>query len=200
MKKKPQQMQENPESKSGRGGLIVVCGPPFSGKSLIGTRLAECLPNAVKLEAEDNILRAGEVWYPDDRSREPVHKPQGKLLETASDIWGTCEIGRTPIVILVARFATPSARRRAYKLARSKNVFFLLIQAHSTNMPVMRRISKLLLPRGQASKRIEQITKAVKAYQAISSGESEQYPCVRLKGDLSALDNLFAEIVSKWLV
>lgn len=179
-------------------GLIVVCGPPFSGKCLIGTRLAECIPNSVKLSAEDNLSRKGEVWYPDVRTREPIYNPQAKMLETAATMWERDGAMRTPVVILVARFATPAARHRAYQLARASSVAFLLVQALSTNIEVMRRVTNLLLPSPMAESRIDQITQAVDAYGPLSTEETQQFACLRLKGNLSALDDLFSEVVGKW--
>jgi hypothetical protein len=192
--------REQREPASRKNGLIIVCGPPFSGKCLIGTRLAECIPNSVKLSAEDNLSRAGEVWYPDVRKREPIFNPQNKMLETAVTMWESGSAVRTPVVILVARFAKPSARYRAYEMALASNAAFLLVQALSTNMKVMRRVSNLLLPSQLADRRIKQISKAVKTYRPVTAHESRQFDCLRLKGDLSALDDLFSKVVNKWLV
>jgi hypothetical protein len=199
MKKKRLQKKEQRILVRKSGGLIVVCGPPFSGKSLIGARLAECIPNSVKLEAEDNLLRAGEVWYPDDRRRDPVRNPQKKMLEAAGEIWDRCPDKRAPFVIIIARFATPAARQRAYKLALSHNVSFFLIQASSTNLRSMRTMSQLLLPPRKAEKRVAQITKDQKKYRPLTKDEKRRFACLSLKGDLGILDNLFLDIVKTWL-
>jgi hypothetical protein len=183
-----------------RGGLIVVCGPPFGGKSLIGTRLAECLPHSIRLEAEDNLMRAGEVWYPDDRERRPVRNPQSKMLEAARGHWKHATVAQRPNVIVVARFATPAARLRAYKFALAENVKFLVIQANSKNLRAMRGLSEMLLPPDKAAKRVAQLQKAIDGYRPLTKDELRRFACLRLKGNLRALDDLFARVVEKWLI
>ena len=46
------------------GGLIVVGGPPFHGKSVLAARLADALPFAHKLEVVDNLAATSEYWDP----------------------------------------------------------------------------------------------------------------------------------------
>ena len=62
------------------GGLIVIGGPPFHGKSVRAARLAEILPNAYKFEVVDNLSFKDEHWYPEGLSGARRQAPPRSML------------------------------------------------------------------------------------------------------------------------
>jgi len=200
MPKKPKIEKDGENRFHGGGGLIVVCGPPFGGKNMIGTRIAASLPYAVKLEAEDELSKKSEVWYSEGRFKAPIKNPQDKMLEAAALLWEGSNVARTPVVVLVARFSTPATRRRAYKAACAANVKFLLVQSRSANLRVLRQVTRYVLSAEQATKKLKNVEEIVKQYKPVTNQEAKQFPCLRLKGNVGDLDQLFASTLYKWIV
>lgn len=62
-------------------------GPPLGGKSILASRLAECLPQAIKLETIDGLAQEDEFWCPNGPVGRAVADPNRAMLDVACRIW-----------------------------------------------------------------------------------------------------------------
>jgi predicted kinase len=181
-----------------KGGLILVSGPPFQGKSLLATRLVENLPNTFKLEAQDNLATTAECWFPEGPSGVRVEKPTAQLLAAARGIWNRREAPHLPVIVVTARFETKASRRRAAAMARSCGMPFLLVEARSRNIPTMRRIPTLTLPAAEVLARYQRLERALERYEPIDKTEAAALKCLCLKRVLSDLEAAVARVLLRW--
>lgn len=175
------------------GGLLVISGPPLGGKGPLAARLHDQLPGSVKLEAADNL----ETRWPGG-SRGGSTGEEGLLKEAARRL--APGRGRlAPIVILCARFPTLRLRSRAAAVAKELRVRFLLVEAASSTLFSLRRLSKMFLTAEEAAARLERYRLGVEAYAKVSASERQRLPALTLDSVLGDLDDATARVVDTWI-
>ena len=179
------------------GGLMIIGGPPFGGKSLLASRMVESLPYAIKLEAIDNLVRPTERWYPSPMA-DAVTRPATKMLSAAQSIWWDHLETMHPVIVLSARFETPTLRRRAHALAQRLGARFLFVEAMSSNIRALRRVSRKVIEPHAIERRIANYERAVGRYRKIDDVEAGRLPCLRLTGVLSDLDAAVGAALTAW--
>ncbi|WP_428264970.1 hypothetical protein [Haliangium sp.] len=180
------------------GGLLLVGGPPFGGKSLLASRLAEVLPYAVKLEAVDNLARPTERWYPYGPTCDALTRPASKMLSAAQSIWWEHGDDERPAIIVCARFESPGMRRRACGLARRMQAPFLFVEARSSNVRALRRLSRMILEPSEMERRIGNYERAIGRYQRVDGRERSALPCVLLGRVSTDLDAAVDKVLVAW--
>ncbi len=167
-----------------QGGILVVSGPPLEGKGPLAARLLDELPNAIKLEALDDLS--------------PRSRPaEAALLAGARALWATDRVAE-PTVIVSARFATPAARKRAAALARELGVRFLLVEVTSTPIRSLRRVTRLFLDAKQTTERLNRYQRAKDTYVALDLEERARLPGISLKRALGDLDEAVLRVARAW--
>jgi hypothetical protein len=179
------------------GGLIVVGGPPFHGKSILSARLAEALPFAHKLEAVDNLAASSEYWDPTGLMARPYQKPLARMLRSATDIWA--QRSPAPVIIITARAASPALRQLARRTAASAGVRFLHVEAFAHSIRAFERMATLMLPKNELLKRMRRYELAIQQYQPVTGEEARRLPAVRLRTVVSACDAATATVLARWL-
>jgi hypothetical protein len=180
------------------GGLIVLCGPPLAGKNLLAAGLADWLPRTIKLEAIDNLDRHSDYWIPDGGTDRTVWAPELRLLARVRKI---CERRTTlvpPTLIVAARFASPRARRSAYRTAQALRLRFLLVEARSSEIRALRRIPMSFLPEAEVVRRLDRYRRAMREYEAVSTAEARTLPCLRMRSVLADLDESVRLVLARW--
>jgi len=130
------------------GGLLVVSGPPLGGKGPLAARLHDQLPGSAKLEAADNL----ETGWPGGSRGESAREEA--LLQEAARRLAPGRGRLAPIVIVCARFPTLRLRSRAAAVAKELRVRFLLVEATSSTLFSLRRLSKMFLTAEEAAARL----------------------------------------------
>jgi hypothetical protein len=179
------------------GGLLVVGGPPLGGKSVLASRLAECLPQSIKLETIDNLAQEDELWYPDGPTGKAVASPNLEMLKVARRLWSRRR-SESPVIIVSGRFDTPAARSAARETARSAGMPFLFVEARSNDIRALRRISILALPTAEMVKRLDLYEKTVRGYLPVRSDEARAFRLLRLGRVLGNLDGALVRVLEAW--
>ena len=181
------------------GGLIAVGGPPCEGKSVLAARLAELLPDAFRLEAIDNLSRREQYWYPNGPGGKRVDRPETKLLDAARGQWAGHRLRTEPTLLVIARFGTPLARRRARRVAATASMPFLFVETRSSTKRALRRAAKVVLRPEVAVARIERYERARASYVPVEPDEAAFLPAVRLQGVLKDLDAAAQRVLDQWM-
>jgi Magnesium chelatase, subunit ChlI len=179
------------------GGLIVVGGPPFHGKSILAARLAEVLPFAHKLEAVDNLATTSEYWDPTGLMVRPYQKPLARMLRMTTDIWA--RRSPSPVIVIAARSASPAVRQLARRTAASAGMQFLHIEAFAHSIRAFERLSSLMLPKDELMKRMHRYEVAMRQYVRVTGEEEKRLPSVRLRNVLSNCDAAAQVVLRRWL-
>lgn len=179
------------------GGLIVVGGPPFHGKSILAARLAEVLPFAHKLEVVDNLATTSEYWDPTGLMVRPYQKPLARMLKVTTDIW--TRRSPPPVMIIAARAASPAVRQLARRTAASAGMQFLHVEAFGHSIRAFERLSSLMLPKDELMKRMHRYDVALRQYVRVTGEEERRLPSVRLRNVLSKCDAAARLVVERWL-
>ena len=180
--------------------MIAIGGPPLGGKALLLARLAECLPQAVKLEAVDDLSRADPYWLPDGPGGRVVRNPTAAMLESAKQIRSERRAGRASTILVSARFGTPALRRRAKSAARLTGMRFLFVEARSRDDRALRRLPAGFLSRAELETRLQRYETALRGYQPVSRVETVLLPALRLARVLSALEQAVDRVLALWRV
>lgn len=180
------------------GGLLVVGGPPLGGKSILASRLAECLPQSIKLDTIDNLAQEGELWYPDGPTGRAVTNPNREMLEVARRIWSRRQAPDSPVIIVSGRFATRAERATARATARSAGMRFLFVEARSNDIRALRRVSLLVLPAAELVKRFERYERIVRRYRPIDQAEAKEFPTLKLRQVLGDLESALIRVLKAW--
>lgn len=181
------------------GGLIAIGGPPCEGKSTLAARLADLLPDALRLEAIDNLSRRDQYWYPNGPQGSRIDRPETKLLAAARTHWDGRRLRTPPTLLVVARFGTPMARRRARQVATGALMPFLFVEARSGTKRALRRAARALQQPEVAVKRMERYERAKEIYVPVDRRQISQLPAVKLKGVLKDLEAAAERVVDEWL-
>lgn len=180
------------------GGLIVIGGPPFHGKSVLAAHLAEILPNAYKLEVVDNLSDKDEHWYPEGLTGERRETPLRSMLDTATEVWNRRLPGAAPVIIISARAGTPAARRLAHQTARAAGMKFLYVEALSHNIRALQQLSSVVLSKHELLLRMRRYDTAGKQYVPVGREEMRSLPAVRLRAVLSDPDAAIHTVLARW--
>lgn len=180
------------------GGLIAIGGPPLGGKSVLAARLAECIPDAIRLEAVDDLSRSEPYWPAEPGSSRRSRDPTAALLARARQLCRTRRAGRHPTVLVVTRFGSGSERRRAMVAARLADVRFLFVEAQSRDEYALRRIPSGFLSADQLAERLERYAEAKRRYCPIDRKEALILPAIRLRGVQSRLDKALERVLATW--
>jgi hypothetical protein len=180
--------------------MIAIGGPPLGGKSVLAARLAECLPRAIKLEAIDDLSRGDPTWQPEGPGRRTLRRPGPAMVARAAQIWESRRPGAAPTLLVVARFATTSERRRAKAAARSAGMRFLFVEARSRDERALRRLPREYLSREELAVRLERYRVALREYQPLSRVETVLLPGLRLARVLSSLERAVDRVLGLWRV
>lgn len=180
------------------GGLLVVGGPPLGGKSILASRLAECLPQAIKLETIDSLAQEDELWYPNGPTGRVVADPNREMLDVACRIWNRRRPPDSPVIIVSGRFETPALRAAARRAARSAGMTLLFVEARSNDIRALRRISLLALPTAALEKRFELYEKVVRRYCPIDPAEAKEFRILRLRRVLGDLEGSLVRVLKAW--
>ncbi len=179
------------------GGLILVGGPPFHGKSVLAARLADILPFAHKLEVVDT-LRSGaeEHWLPHGMEGPPQLRPLRAMLDAAVRAWkrGTPH----PIVVVAARAGTPAARRLAHRRAEAEGIKFLYVESKAHTIRAFQRLSALSLPKEELIRVMHRYEQALARYEPIDGLEMKTLPALRLNMVLTDVDGAARAVLSRW--
>lgn len=189
--------RREPALQSG-GGLLVIGGPPFHGKSLLAAHLAEILPNAYKLEVVDNLSVKDEHWYPQGLAGEPRGTPLRSMLDTAIEFWNRRIPGAPPVIIVSARAATPAVRRFAHQTATRAGMRFLYVEALSHSIRALERLSALVVSRHELLLRMRRYDVASKQYVTVGPEEMKTLPVARLRRVLSDPDAAIRTVLARW--
>lgn len=180
------------------GGLIVVGGPPFQGKSVLAAHLAEILPHAYKLEVVDNLSLKSEYWYPEGLGGERRQTPLRSMLDTALSIWNRQVPGAPPVIIVSARSGTRASRRLAHQTATAAGMKFLYVEALSHGIRALERLSSLVLSRHELLLRMRRYDTATQQYIPVGPDETKILPTVRLRRVLSDPDGAIRTVLARW--
>ncbi len=180
------------------GGLIAVGGPPLGGKSVLAARLAECLPNAIRLEAIDDLSRDQPYWIPDATHRRVARDCTGALLLYAKQLWRSAPSSRPPILLVVTRFGTAAERRRAKVAARLGDMPFLFVEARSRDERALRQIPRAFLGPEELEARLTRYRRSSRAYRPIGRLEELILPALRLRRVHSQLDDAVDRVLTAW--
>jgi len=179
------------------GGMLVVCGPPLGGKGPLAALVAEALPCSIKLESTDNLSREEQSYAPIRQQRSGAASPEQAILQDAAG-FARQSTTASPLIVICARFPTQQIRRSAADLARSLGMRFLLVEATSSSIRSLRRVSQLMLPSEETLRRIARYEKGRAAYKPVSQSERTRLPAVRLKAVLSNLDLATTRVLQAW--
>lgn len=183
-------------SLSSAGGLMLVGGPPFHGKSVLAAHLADMLPFAQKLEVVDNLAGKDEHWLPEGVTGQLRHKPLRSMLEAAVSVW--VRSSPRPIVIVSARAGSRAARRLAHRTAVSAGMKFLFVEAFSQTVRTFERLSALMLPKDELLRVMQRYERAVNQYERVEGDEMKSLPAVRLKAVLSDVEAAGRTVLERW--
>jgi hypothetical protein len=155
------------------------------------------LPYCVKVESTDNLSREDQS-YTDRVGRSTVFADvESTILRDAFRVWRLSE-AVSPVVIVCARFQTSSLRRAAADFALSKGMRFLLVEAMSSPIRSLRRISRLMLSSKETAQRIERYDRTQSIYKPTTSAERAKLPGLAYKTVLANLDDVAERVVSTW--
>ncbi|MEO8077743.1 MAG: hypothetical protein ABI818_15550 [Acidobacteriota bacterium] len=182
------------------GGLMVIGGPPFQGKSVLAAHLAEILPHAYKLEVVDNLSLTSEHWYPEGLTGERLHTPLRSMLDTALGIWNRRLPGAPPLIIVSARAGTRASRRLAHQTAMAAGMKFLYVEAFSHGIRALERLSSLVLSKHELLLRMRRYDAAKQQYIPVGPEEMKILPAVRLRRALSDPDGAIRTVLARWAV
>ncbi|MEO8799282.1 MAG: hypothetical protein ABI551_15435 [Polyangiaceae bacterium] len=152
----------------------------------------------MKLEVADNLSQDDAVDLSNRPNGTKDETPEGRMLRKAVRHWQRQPVA-PPIVIVCARFATPSSRLVAAEVARKHEAHFLLVEATSSVIRSLRRVSRLLLPAEETVVRLNRYEEASNAYQAISGAERLRLPALALSGVLKDLDEAARRVLQAWV-
>ncbi len=183
---------------SGAVGLLAIGGPPLGGKSVLAAALADVLPNAIRLEATDDLSREAPYWVPESPDRRPVSRPGKHLLERARRVWRQSSAGRRPTLIVVTRFGTAADRRRAKVYAALAGMPFLFVEAIAADAQALRRIPARLLEPRELELRLRRYERARRAYAPLRRPEAMVLPGLSVRRVLSDLDASLTRVLSVW--
>jgi len=181
-----------------RGGLIVIGGPPFHGKSVLAAHLAEILPHAYKLEVVDNLSLRDEHWYPAGLTGERQLTPLRGMLDTALDVWRRHAPEAPPVIIIAARAGTPALRRLAHRTAEAAGMKFLYVEAFSHQVRALDRLTSLMLPTKELLLRMQRYDAVRRQYVPVSREEMTRLPAARLRAVLSDPDAAIRTVLARW--
>lgn len=179
------------------GGLLVVCGPPLGGKGPLAARLEELLPYAVKLETLDNLASEGQSYLQRIVRIEVADDAERAILRDALVV---CQASRavTPLIVVCARFKTPKLRLTAANFASDRGMRFLLVEARSSPIRALRRISRLMLSPKETALRIARYENARRDFEPTTAAERAKLPAITFKAVLSNLDDAADRVVAVW--
>jgi len=180
-----------------RGGLLIVSGPPLGGKGPLAAALEESLPNCLKLEAVDNLSVAGQSYRPRTQSGKTLTEVEPAILRDAVRCLQTPN-AVPPLVLVCARFPTAALRRQAAEVAVAASAKFLLVEAISSPIRSLRRVSRLILPPDEMARRFAAYESARRAYEALTGRERASLPAVTFKSVLSDLGGTVQRVVAAW--
>jgi len=170
--------------------MIAIGGPPLGGKGVLAARLADCFPRVVKLELSDDLISSsGNGHAPATLSA---------LLGRAKQVWRDSPAARRPTILVVARFATPTRRRRARAAARAERMRFLFVEARSSEEAVLRRLARPLLSRRELEERVRRYAAALRSYRAVNAAERLYLPALSLARVQSRLDQASERVIEAW--
>jgi predicted kinase len=178
------------------GGLILVGGPPFQGKSVLAAHLAEMLPFAHKHEVVDNLSGASEHWLPQGLSGAPERRPLRGMLEIAVRVW--LRSTPRPIVVLSARACSPASRRIAHRAAAAAGMKFLFVEARSHTIRAFERLSAMSLPKDELIRVMKQYDRVLTQCVAVDRDEMKMLPAIRLSRVLSDVDGAGRAVLKQW--
>lgn len=179
------------------GGLILVGGPPFQGKSVLAAHLADILPFSHKLEVVDN-LRSGDAehWLPQGTDGRPKLRPLPTMIDAAVRVW--LRNTPRPVVIVAARAATPSARRLVQRRAAAAGMKFLFVESRSHAIRAFARLSAMSLPKEELIRVMKRYDQAVAQFVPVDRIEMKTLPVVRLNMVLSDVDEAARTVLARW--
>ena len=177
-------------------GLLIVCGPPFGGKSPLASQLTDCFANAIKLAAVDNLSDAEEHWYPSGPTGERIDRPEESMLDAALRVWLDRPDEHKPTVVVQARFATRACRRRALAQAADHGVPFRVVEASSSQIRAMQDLVGDVDNDERAAERMRRWEAAMARYEAIDDTEARDLPALRIDHVLSDLRAAVAVVFS----
>ncbi len=175
---------------------MVVCGLPLAGKSPLAARLGEMLPNVVTFEVTDNLANDDQIYRPAWRVRASKYEVEVAAL---TDAVVALRRSIRPLIIVVARFATAALRQKAATMVGTAGGRFLLVEATSSPIRSLRRISPMTLPAQDLSTRLERYATARETYEPLTAKERAQLPGISLKTVLSDLDVAAERVAGAWL-
>jgi len=177
-------------------GLLVVSGPPLAGKGSLAARIHEALPESVKLELEDNLTSASPYASAAEGSVASV-APEAALLARVPDQLAALQ-GRSPAVIVVARFGSPALRQEAANLASRLRLRFLLVEVLSAQERSIRRLSRMFLSAEETADRLTHYREALAAYLPLSDAERAGLPALTLKAVLADVEQAALLALAAW--
>jgi hypothetical protein len=179
------------------GGLLVVSGPPLGGKGPLAARIEETMPNCLKLEAVDNLAVARQSYVPKGPRRKITTEVEHAILRDARRCL-QAPSAIPPLVVVCARFRTPALRRNAAEAALALGARFLLVEARSSPIRSLQRITRLVLPPRETVRRIAAYESARRNYEALTSKERAELPALTFKSVLSNLDVTVERLLLAW--
>ncbi len=180
------------------GGMIAIGGPPLGGKSVLAARLAECLPNALRLEAIDDLARARPYQLAEHAHAAPLRVTSKVLLERAKQIWRNKRPGRPPTILVVTRFGSAAERRRAKLQAQLAGMPFLFVEVRSKEERALLRVPMSTLSPSEIDVRMRRYDAALAEYVPMSRAEALALPGLRLDRVLSRLDAAVGRVLAVW--
>lgn len=166
------------------GGVLVVCGAPLEGKGPLAARLHDELPNSVKLERRDDLATS-------------TRGADLELLDEARALW-LSQRTVEPTIIVCARFGTPLSRRGAADAAKRFGARFMLVEASSSPIRSLRRVSRMFLDARATTERIERYERAKASYKPLDGDERRRLPAITLTKVLADLDRAVLEVATRW--
>ena len=174
-----------------------MCGPPLGGKGPLAARVEEMLPYCVKVESIDNLSREDQSYTARAGRSTVFADVESTILRDAFRVWRLSETV-SPVIIVCARFQTSLLRRAAADFALSKGMRFLLVEAMSSPIRSLRRISRLMLSSKETTQRIERYDRTQSIYEPTTPAERAKLPGLAYKTVLANLDDVAERVVSTW--
>jgi hypothetical protein len=174
-----------------------VCGPPLGGKGPLAARVEELLPYCVKLESIDNLSHEDQSYTARVGRSAVFVDVESTILSDAFQVWRQ-PAAVSPVIVICARFQTQSLRRAAADFALSKGMRFLLVEAMSSPIRSLRRISRLMLSPKDTTQRIERYDRAQSIYKSTTPAERAKLPGLAFRTVLANLDDVAERVVSTW--
>jgi hypothetical protein len=144
----------------------------------------------VKLELPDDLLApAGNGHAP---------ATLATLLGRAKEIWRKSRPNQRPTILIVARFATPTRRRRVRAAARAEQMRFLFVEARSSEEAALRRLARPLLTRRELEARVRRYAAAQRSYRPLDAPERQFLPGVSLTRVQARLAAATQRVVEAW--